>query len=234
MRPTSAPPLDISEKGANGQSSDECLYMQLQVFSDITDPQDAVNTLHGSGLNGVLYVDANDPHSVALLSWSTQAEDFIHKVQPVLRRAPFATAKKRYRNDFIGRTYSIGYEPSLQEVLCDRPIRYALDEDTPWAVWYPLRRKGEFARLAREEQLSILKEHGEIGFRFGAAGMGRDIRLACHGMGGEDNDFVIGLLGKNLRGLSKLVEAMRPTVQTSAYLESIGPFFVGYALWRHG
>ena len=33
-------------------------------------------------------------------------------------------------------------------------------------------------------------------------------------------------------GKTSLVEAMRPTVQTSQYLEKLGPFFVGRALWR--
>jgi hypothetical protein len=32
--------------------------------------------------------------------------------------------------------------------------------------------------------------------------------------------------------LSALVEAMRPTVQTSQYIEKLGPFFVGRAIWR--
>ena len=108
----------------------------------------------------------------------------------------------------------------------------ALDPATPWAVWYPLRRTGAFARLPRPEQQQILKEHGVIGRQFGEAGLASDIRLACHGLDKADNDFVIGLIGKELFPLSALVETMRPTVQTSQYLASIGPFFVGRAVWR--
>jgi chlorite dismutase len=59
-----------------------------------------------------------------------------------------------------------------------------------------------------------------------------DIRLACHGLDVNDNDFVIGLIGKDLAPLSQLVETMRPTAQTSEYLEKLGPFFVGRVLWR--
>ena len=38
-------------------------------------------------------------------------------------------------------------------------------------------------------------EHGGIGMAFGRAGLGYDIRLACHGLDRDDNDFVVGLLG---------------------------------------
>jgi chlorite dismutase len=48
----------------------------------------------------------------------------------------------------------------------------------------------------------------------------------------HDNDFVIGLCGKDLHPLSHLVQAMRKTAQTSQYLERLGPFFVGHAMWQ--
>ena len=48
----------------------------------------------------------------------------------------------------------------------------------------------------------------------------------------EDNDFLIGLCGKELQPLSHLVQAMRKTTQTSGYMASLGPFFVGHALWQ--
>jgi chlorite dismutase len=62
--------------------------------------------------------------------------------------------------------------------------------------------------------------------------LGRDIRLASHGLDKNDNDFVIGVLGKDLFPLSALIQAMRKTKQTSQYLESLGPFFVGKAIWQ--
>jgi chlorite dismutase len=69
---------------------------------------------------------------------------------------------------------------------------------------------------------------------FGAADYVHDIRLACHGLDREDNDFVIGLIGKDLFPLSALVQAMRNTQQTALYLDRLGPFFVGRALWKSG
>ncbi len=35
-------------------------------------------------------------------------------------------------------------------------------------------------------------EHGGIGHAYGRAGYGTDIRLACHGLDKNDNDFVVG------------------------------------------
>ncbi len=43
---------------------------------------------------------------------------------------------------------------------------------------------------------------------------------------------MIGLVGRALHPLSHLVQAMRRTGQTSQYLESLGPFFVGHVLWQ--
>ena len=99
-------------------------------------------------------------------------------------------------------------------------------------MWYPLRRAGSFEQLDQNEQRAILGEHGMIGMSFGAGGFAADIRLACHGLDKNDNDFVIGLIGKELYPLSALVQTMRKTKQTSLHLERLGPFFVGKAAWQ--
>ena len=71
-----------------------------------------------------------------------------------------------------------------------------------------------------------------LGRAYGDADLAHDIRLACHGLDVHDNDFVIGLVGRHLHPLSHLVQAMRKTAQTSQYLQTLGPFFVGHALWQ--
>ena len=65
-----------------------------------------------------------------------------------------------------------------------------------------------------------------------AGDFAHDIRLACHGLDRDDNDFVIGLIGKDLFPLSAVVQSMRKTQQTSLYLDRLGPFFVGRAVWQ--
>jgi chlorite dismutase len=66
----------------------------------------------------------------------------------------------------------------------------------------------------------------------GRAGLGHDLRLACHGLDKNDNDFVVGLLGPQLTSLSKIVQRMRKTKQTSLHLEKLGPFFIGKVAWQ--
>ena len=133
----------------------------------------------------------------------------------------------------LGRTYAMGYEPDLEHTLIKRPRQRVCNPEWPWAIWYPLRRSGTFEQLPAQEQRVILMEHGGVGRSFGKAGLGTDIRLACYGLDKNDNDFVIGLVGPQLYPLSSIVQRMRKTRQTSLHLESLGPFFVGKAVWQN-
>jgi len=102
--------------------------------------------------------------------------------------------------------------------------------ESKWHVWYPLRRKGGFNSMPQDEQTAILREHGKIGHGFGDSELAHDIRLACFGIDQYDNDFVIGLIGKELFPLSACVQAMRKTQMTSHHIQEMGPFFVGKAI----
>ena len=134
----------------------------------------------------------------ALLTFSEDPDFFLDRVRPLLNGRPFAALVQKPEYTMLGRTYSLGYEPDLPEVLLHRPRRTVLNPDWKWAVWYPLRRSGKFAQLPAEEQRVILAEHGAIGMSFGAGDYAHDIRLACHGLDKDDNDFVVGLIGKDL------------------------------------
>jgi chlorite dismutase len=227
---------DLSEKGrdAAGQviKLDRRLFMQLLVFGGCADAKPLVAALAASDVQGALYADVNDPHGVGLLTASEQPEFFSGALRALLHRAPFSGLTLKPEFTMMGRSYSIGYEADLENVLLQRPIQRATNPDAPWAVWYPLRRRGSFERLPAEEQRAILNEHGEIGMMFSAGGFGQDIRLDCRGLDTFDNDFVIGLIGKELFPLSAMVQAMRKTRQTSEFLERLGPFFIGHVLWQ--
>jgi len=229
-------PPDLSEKGGmkNGQPqrSDERLFMQLLVFGGGTDVGPLSGALAASGLDAVLYEDVNDPHGVALLTLARDPAVLVDRLRPMLNAAPFAALVQKPEYTMLGRTYSLGYEPDLADALLHRPRRTVLTPAWPWAVWYPLRRSGRFAQLPPDEQRVILAEHGTIGMSFGAADYAHDIRLACHGLDKADNDFVVGLIGKELFPLSAVVQSMRRTQQTALYLERLGPFFVGRAVWQ--
>jgi hypothetical protein len=227
---------DIAERGGmkNGQPqrSDERLFMQLLVYGGCRDSHALAQALSGAGVEGAVYEDANDPQGVAVLTVTKDPNFFVTTLRPVLNSGPFDALVPKPEFTMLGRTYAIGYEPDLMEAILHRPRRTVLNRDWPWVVWYPLRRSGRFAQLPVEEQRVILAEHGTIGMSFGAADFAHDVRLACYGLDKNDNDFVIGLLGKDLYPLSAIVQAMRKTQQTSLYLDRLGPFFVGRAVWQ--
>jgi chlorite dismutase len=174
----------------------------------------------------------NDPWGVALLTFSDDPDFFLGPLRRFLRRPPFGLLQSKEELTMIGRTYALGHEADLEESLITRPRKKVCDPAMPWAIWYPLRRTGSFEQLSPQEQRVILMEHGGIGHAFGRAGLGTDIRLACHGLDKNDNDFVVGLLGSDLHPLSAIVQRMRKTKQTSLHLERLGPFFVGKAVWQ--
>jgi len=227
---------DVAEHGrtAEGETTslDRRLYMQLHAFGGASETEKLSSALEAAGVEGVLYEDVNDPTGIALLTLSENPDPFVSELRSFLQAPPFAELVPKPEMTMLGRTYAIGYEEDLEETLVERPRRRVLDPDLRWAIWYPLRRSGSFERLSRKEQNAILMEHGGVGMAFGRAGLGYDIRLACHGLDRSDSDFVVGLLGPELHPLSIIVQRMRKTRQTSLHLERLGPFFVGRVAWR--
>jgi Chlorite dismutase len=236
------PEIDVSERAGyhtgNPQSLERRLFMQLLVYraAPDADPDALLGRLgaafEAQGCPGVLYRDANDPRSIGVLSWSTDPAHFVTKVRSILLDPALSALSLREDLSMLGRSYATGYENDLQYWLIERPVENAVNADHAWAVWYPLRRSGAFERLSIKEQAGILREHAAIGRAYGEQGLATDIRLACHGLDAKDNEFVIGLVAKELHPLSHLVQRMRKTQQTSEYIQSMGPFFVGYVVWR--
>jgi len=231
--------LDVADVAEHGRSAegtttslDRRLFMQLHAFGGAGETASLVAALEQAGVEGVLYEDLNDPAGIALLTMSESPDTFVSELRGFLTSPPFSELEPKPELTMLGRTYAIGYEEDLEETLVERPRRRVLDANLRWAIWYPLRRAGSFEQLSRKEQDAILMEHGGIGMAFGRAGLGHDIRLACHGLDRADNDFVVGLLGPELHPLSVIVQRMRKTKQTSLHLERLGPFFVGRVAWQ--
>ncbi len=225
-------PLDLSEHGAKGATSDRRLFMQLQAFGGCFDTAAAIEALEITGVRGVLYEDVADPTGIAVVTYSEDENYFVEDVRRLYKGTPFNNLEMKPELTMFGRSYAIGYEADLDDVLVERPRRTLRDEGWPWAVWYPVRRKGGFQQLPMDEQRAILMEHGTLGMKYGRADAAHDIRLACHGIDRHDNDFVVGLVSGTLAPLSKLVETMRKTKQTSQWIASLGPFFVGRKVWQ--
>ena len=229
-------PPDLSEKGGlrDGvpQRSDDRLFIQFLAFGGCDDAAAVARHLEAAGLEGVVYEDVNDPRGVAVLALARAPETLVERVRPALKTGPCAPLLLKPDYAMLGRTYALGYEPDLADTLIARPRRTVLNPAWRWAVWYPLRRSGGFEQLPEQKQRAILAEHGTIGMAFGAGDYVHDVRLACHGLDRGDNDFVIGLIGKDLFPLSAVVQSMRKTQQTALYLDRLGPFFVGRAVWQ--
>ena len=234
------PTIDVNEYGGKRdgvrQSLASRLFMQLLVFevdeaAGTSERQagELAGRLRTARVPSVVYADTMDPRSLGVLTWGEDPAHFVKHVRPHLQSSAL-----RPRRDYamIGRTYATGHEPDLEHALLRRAIENVTRDDQRWHVWYPLRRTGEFARLDPHDQSIILREHAQIGMAYGAQELAHDIRLACHGLDAGDNEFVIGLVGKELHPLSHLVQTMRKTRQTSEFIAKMGPFFVGYVLDR--
>lgn len=235
-----APKVDVSERGGKGPDGqpltmDRRLFVQLMVFDCPSGAPAAVIERVGAELRerearAVLYEDANAPRAFGVLSYAEDPTDFVTKVRPAL--SVVDTIVQRHGYSMLGRTYSQGYENDLVHWLIDRPRSVLENAAWNWAVWYPLRRSGAFAKLDPREQAGILREHAIIGRAYGTQDLAHDVRLACHGLDAHDNEFIVGLIGRELHPLSHVVQAMRKTRQTSEFIAQMGPFFVGRAVLR--
>jgi chlorite dismutase len=233
------PTIDVNEYGGKKdgvkQAMNRRLFMQLLVArvkeggGDVA-AQALLDRLRSKKIPGVVYADTMDPRSFGLLTWGEDPVRFVRDVRPLFAEGPLASVRLREDFAMLGRTYATGHEPELEWTLLRRPIENVTNEAYRWHVWYPLRRKGAFAKLEPIDQSHILREHAALGIAYGQQELAHDVRLACHGIDAGDNEFVIGLVSRELHPLSHLVQAMRKTRQTSEFIEKMGPFFVGYVL----
>ena len=232
-RPQRPEPPDIREVGApidgEPQVSDQRLFFQLHVFERCFHPDVIIDMIKAKTLAAVFYDDLNNPTGLGVLLVAEDPALLMDQSDALRNIQDNSVSQISYRPEMtmIGRTYSSGREPNLEEWLLNKPLRNALNPDFPWAIWYPLRRSPEFYRLEPRERGRILGEHAMLGRSYAAGGYASDIRLACFGLDTNDNEFVIGLVGAELYPLSRLIQDMRQTEQTTKYIESLGPFFVG-------
>ncbi len=232
---------DVAEYGAERdgqrQKLNRRVFMQLVVIEVTSElgvaefQRSLAESLERRGAAAVIYQDLQHPGGLGILSWSENPTDLITRFRPALGDHS-AGLRVRPEMGMVGRTYSSGFENDLEYWLLQRPVQTVLNDDWNWAIWYPLRRTPQFERLEAKEKGSIMREHAVIGKAYGDADLAHDVRLACHGLDANDNDFVIGLIGRDLHPLSHVVQSMRRTRQTSEYLTNLGPFFVGRAVWR--
>ncbi len=208
------------------------LFMQLQVFTGARDRDAVIRAVEESGLEAVVYQDFLDPRGIGVLLMDEKPEFFVSQGRELFNASAFSDLTHRPQLTMTGCTYSTGRDPNPEDWMLQRPRRNARNPAWDWAVWYPLRRKPEFAVLPREEQGKLLVEHATMARPYGDAEAAADIRLSCYGMDANDNEFVLGLIGPQLFPLSHLIQEMRKSQQTAHYIQSLGPFFIGRVIWR--
>lgn len=230
---------DLLEHGAphRGQSQtlDKRLFMQLHVFTDCRGRievkiRECLARYEIAEI--VLYSNVNDPYGIGVLLMDEDPKYLQSLSRQLFHDEEFDELTPVPDFTMLGRTYSAGREADLEDFLLHKPRRNVGNPDRPWAIWYPLRRSGAFNRLEKAEQGRMMVEHALIGRAYGEAGAATDIRLECHGLDRDDNEFVLGIVGSELYPLSKLIKDMRSTRQTSEFIEKMGPFFVGQVLYQ--
>ena len=177
-------PLDLAEKGRRGGqviSLNRRLFMKFTAFGGCADADAAIAALTEDGVTGALYLDASDPQGIGLIATAEDPEYFVTTLRSLLNREPFASFTHKPELDMLGRTYSIGYEPDLEETLFKRPLSKIKDPKNRWAIWYPLQRSKKFQTLPADHQRRILAEHGSLAKRYGAGGHANDRRPLLRG-----------------------------------------------------
>ncbi|KAF4695602.1 hypothetical protein FOZ60_004099 [Perkinsus olseni] len=211
----------LYEKGANGQTMEKRLFCQLYVLDCINAaklPQAREKLeleLVRRNIPSVIYDDVSSPRTIGLLTWSEDPKHFPTVVNPLLQLEGIGDVlEPRQGWTMLGKTYANGHEADLEDFLLQEGERASSIKEKP------------------EHQCQMLLEHAAIGKAYSKRGAW-DVRLNCYGLDGDDNEFVIALIHKDLYPLSKLVEDMRKTEHTSLFMKSLGPFFVGHRVFIH-
>src|SRR5439155_3488682 len=82
--------IDVQERGADGQTSDRRMFMQLQAFGGCLDAKPLLRVLESSRIEAVLYQDVNDARGVGVLAISEDPLFFVTALCEVLNVVSFA------------------------------------------------------------------------------------------------------------------------------------------------
>ena len=115
----------VADKGRSktGETlySNRRLFVQLLAYGGCADSSAVMAALDEAGAPAVLYEDLNDPQGVALLSFHEDPDFFLDTVRPLVGTEPFRALVPKPEYTMFGRTYSMGWEPDLDEALIERP-----------------------------------------------------------------------------------------------------------------
>ena len=104
MSETQTESLDLSEKGLkDGQptSLDRRLFMKFTAFTGCTDADAAGAALAAAGVEGAMYLDANDPQGIGLVAMNEDPDYFVTTLREVFNAPPFATLTHKPEFDML-------------------------------------------------------------------------------------------------------------------------------------
>ena len=158
-------------------------------------------------------------------------EYFVSDLRTLFSRRPFEGLVHKPEFDMLGRTYSIGYEQDLEETLFKRPLSKMLDAEEH------LGRSGIRSSAPRSStrcrrSISARSSRSMARSRTATRAMRTTSASRATASTRTITTSSSGLVGAQLHPLSAIVQEMRKTEQTSQYLDSLGPFFVGRAIWQ--
>jgi len=214
---------------ATRTESPERLYMQFLALTGCADVQPLLAPLAVRKLDCVLYKYANDPLGIGLLTLADDPAVFTNQLRDMLSARPYQALTVRPEYSMLGRAFCRD-AGDTDESTMHAARTTVMNPHRRWAVWYLLRRARQFAGLPQEEQNRLLDEV-EAATKIEAGDAGQ-VRLKCHGLDAHDNDLFVGLVGSDLDELSTMVERYRETEYVNSCLDSLGPFFVGQAIWQ--
>ena len=127
------PVIDPREKGGKHdgeqQVIDRRLFMQLLVFRTAVGEKphwlahELIAQLTAAQIGAVVYDNVNDPRGVGLLTWNEDPAHFVRKLRPIFDHPRLDRLELLPEYTMLGRTYSLGHEPKLEDSLLARPRR---------------------------------------------------------------------------------------------------------------
>src|SRR5262249_57542599 len=109
--------IDVQEHGADRQTSERRLFMQLSAFGGCLDAKPLQRALESSRIEATLYQDLNDPRGVAVVSMSEDPIFFVSALREVLNAEPFAGLTKKPELTMFGPTYPSAFHTDLAHSL---------------------------------------------------------------------------------------------------------------------
>ena len=112
--------IDLSEKGRGPEgkpvSLDRRLFMQFMAFRN-ANLEFLTGEFERVSAQAVIYQDLNDAKGIGVMVYCEDPGYIVDQIHPILNHERLGEMEYREEFTMIGRTYSIGYEADLEDVL---------------------------------------------------------------------------------------------------------------------